>query len=175
MSARFRPVTATAVLGLLVTPFGCNGPATPYEIQMAHMDATFDAHRSTFSQMPDNAMLHDMSLADFHFVAHTSELSGTGMARLDRLAEYLSSYGGLVRYESHVPDDALVNQRLAHVSEYLALVGCDMGRVQVERKISGGRTTPANRAIEVEILGTAPPQAATSGATQGAQAMGQQQ
>ena len=105
--------------------------------------------------MADNAMLHDMSVADIHFVPHTAELSGTGAARLNRMATLLDTYGGTVRYETFNTDEALVKQRLDHVHEYLALTGCDMGRVQVKTMISGGRGMTASKAMIVEKKGTA--------------------
>jgi hypothetical protein len=111
--------------------------------------------REHFTYMVDNAMLHDMSVADVHFVPHTAELSGTGAARLNRMATLLDAYGGTVRYETFSTDDAMVKHRLEHVREYLALTGCDMGRVEIKAMISGGRGLAATKAIQVDLKGTA--------------------
>ena len=55
----------------------------------------------------------------------------------------------------------MVKQRLEHVREYLALTGCDMGRVEIKAMISGGRGLAATKAIQVDLKGTA--QAAPGG------------
>jgi len=117
-------------------------------------DARLATYRS-FSYMADNAAMHDLSIADFHFVPHTTELNGTGVARLDRLAGALKVYGGTVRYETFSTNNELLDQRMAHVREYLALTGCDMERVQVETKLSGGRGLSAEDAIKIRKKGTA--------------------
>ncbi len=123
----------------------------------AKMDETKANRHEHLKYMTDNAMLHDMSVAEIHFVPHTAELSGTGAARLDRLAPLLDTYGGTVRYETFSPDDALVAQRIENVREYLTLTGCNMDRVQVKPMLSGGRYTPAAEAIVVMEKGTEKP------------------
>jgi len=127
--------------------------------------------RPHFTHMVDNAILHDMSIADIHFVPHTSEISGTGVARLDRMARLLDAYGGTVRYETYLKDDAVIKERLEHVREYLAMEGCNMDRVRVELMVSGGRGVPAERAIGQYQRGTALP---TVGGGSGAGAGGAQ-
>ena len=84
-----------------------------------------------------------MSIAEIHFVPHTRELSGTGIARLDRMAMMLDTYGGTVRYETDVTDEAFVQKRLDHVHEYLATTGCDMSRVEVKAMISAEKPLEA--------------------------------
>jgi len=133
----------------------CNGPATPHQIQNAHMDRGKELYGAELVTMADNAMVQDMTLSDFHFVAHTSELSGTGAARLDRMAGYLNTYGGTVRYATHLADGDLVAARMKHVGDYLELSGCDMDRIKIKQMISGGRTTPAEEAILADQRGTA--------------------
>ena len=128
----------------------CNQPLTSTDIHEASMDEASARPRAHFSYMVDNAIAHDMSIADFHFVGHTSELSGTGTARLDRMASFLNTYGGTVRYETFLSDEELIRQRLGHVREYIALVGCDMERVEVTTMLSGGRGMTAKRAIEID-------------------------
>jgi len=106
--------------------------------------------RAHLTYMVDNALLHDMSIAEIHFVPHTRELSGTGIARLDRMAMMLDTYGGTVRYETDVTDEAFVQKRLDHVHEYLATTGCDMSRVEVKAMMSGGRGMSAVKALAAE-------------------------
>ena len=146
------------ILPLIVVVAGtaCNEKLTTTDVQMARMADARNDPRTYLSDMADNAMACDMSVADFHFVGHTSELSGTGAVRLDRLAHFLSMYGGTVRYETQLTNEELIKQRLSHVQEYLALAGCDMDRVDVLPMISGGRGMPARKAIEVDERGTKP-------------------
>ena len=128
----------------------CKSFKTATDLQVEMIDKTLEEPREHFTNMADNAMLHDMSVADIHFVPHTAELSGTGAARLNRMATLLDTYGGTVRYETFNTDETFVKQRLDHVHEYLALTGCDMGRVQVKAMISGGRGMTATNAFAVE-------------------------
>ncbi len=141
---------------LLLAGAACNKELTTTDVHMARMAEVRNSPRAHFSYMADNAVANDMSVADFHFVGHTSELSGTGVARLDRLASFLDAYGGTVRYETYLTADDLVQERLAHVREYLALAGCNMDRVEVTTMISGGRGVPATKAIESDDKGAKP-------------------
>ena len=133
----------------------CKPIKTSTDLQMELINQSREEPREHFTYMADNAMLHDMSVADIHFVPHTAELSGTGAARLDRMASLLDTYGGTVRYETFGTDEEMVKRRLEHVREYLALTGCDMGRVQIKAMISGGGGLAATKAIQVDLKGTA--------------------
>jgi hypothetical protein len=113
--------------------------------------------------MVDNAILRDMSVADIHFIPHSNELSGIGVARLDRLARLLQVYGGTVRYETLIVDETLIEQRLDHVREYLSLAGCDMDRLEFKATMSGGRGLPGGEAVEVMQHGTSPAQEGAGG------------
>jgi hypothetical protein len=149
--------------GLLVLATSCNETRTATQIQMDEMDKTKALANAHLAHMVDNAMLQDMSIADHHFVGHTAELSGTGVARLDRMAPFLDAYGGVVRYETYCPDEALVRERIEHVREYLALLECDMHRIEIKQMISGGRGMSADEAIEKKAKGTAKPGPDASG------------
>ena len=140
---------------VIVAGSACNEKLTDVR-HKAQMEETRAAPRPYLSYMVDNAIAHDMSVVDFHFVAHTGELSGTGVARLDRMAHFLEAYGGTVRYERMLSDAELIERRLVHVREYLALAGCDMERVEVTTMISGGRGMPATKAIEIDEQGAKP-------------------
>lgn len=148
--------TAVAVVVVSFTSIGCHGPGrdqTAWEQQMAHMEKAKENYGQHLDDMVDNAILHDMSLADFHFVPHSSEISGTGADRLNRMAHLLNTYGGTVHYETSLTDTTLVNQRLDHVKEYLTVAGCDMDRVQVKTGLSGGRGMPARDAMKINERG----------------------
>lgn len=153
--------------GLLLVTGGCrddNGERkikTTTEMASEKMDDSKSKGVSGFLDMSDNAILNDMTLADFHFVPHTSEISGTGAARLDRMASLLDAYGGVVRYETYEDDVSLVEQRLSHVTEYLSLTGCNMSRVQVRAMMSEGRTIPATEAMAIANKGTTKTQSST--------------
>lgn len=138
---------------------------TANQFYLDKMDETKDRTRCQFVDMVDNEILQDMSVADIHFVPHTTELSGTGKARLDRMAPLLAAYGGTVRYETYAKDELFVAQRVAHVREYLGLTLSNMERVQVKPMISGGRLMPAGEALDIMMRGTAKASAAQPSAT----------
>ncbi len=150
-----RGFTAVPVL-FLIAFSGCSS-APPTERLNAPPQGAADRASSlseSFAYMVDNAILHDMSVADIHFIPHSSELSGTGVVRLARLSPMLTEYGGIVRYETYEKDEKLVSERLAHVQEFLTEEGCDMSRVQVKTMISGGRGLRATDAIRIQNKGT---------------------
>lgn len=140
-----------AVSFLAFAAAGCNGPwRTATHFQIAKMEEGRNRFGAYRNNMVDNAILHDMSIADFHFIPHSIELSGTGVARLDHMAPLLDTYGGIVRYETVLMDDDMIASRLEHVREYLDLTGCDMSRVELKVLLSGGRGMPASDAIQAE-------------------------
>jgi len=155
--------TAMFGVAVLLGSTGCNHCEkcqcfdTANQRTLDTIDRSMNAPRDHWNDMADNAMLHDMTVADLHFVPHTAEISGTGAARLDRMAALLDAYGGTVRYETYESDEAMVQQRLEHVKEYLTTTGCEMSRVEVKAMISGGRTIDARKAIVIDAKGTAPP------------------
>lgn len=154
MATRYRfPIYVGA---LLMAGTACSKIPNATQQYSEWMNESREAGTPWLDDMADNATLHDMAVADFHFVPHSAEISGTGEARLDRMAPMLSHYGGTVRYETSSTDKALVDQRIAHVKEYLKLAGCDMAKVKVESMISGGRGMPAERAMKIAEKGTAP-------------------
>ena len=154
------------LLALFLAGPACNDLKNTTDLQHARMDEVRQAPRQHFAYMVDNGMMHDMALADIHFVPHTAELNGTGTARLDRLAVLLDAYGGVVRYETFLTDEIMVQQRLAHVREYLETIDCDLDRIQVRPLMSGGRGMPAEEAL------TAKEEAAAESSGQGAAGAG---
>ena len=96
---------------------GCKNYESASDRQQQRMNQTQDEYGSHFTHMVDNAILRDMSLADFHFIPHSSELSGTGAARLERMAKLLNVYGGTVNYVARETDQKIITKRLDHVRE----------------------------------------------------------
>ncbi len=139
----------------LITAVGCRAPEvrTTTDLQMDQMDQMRDGSGTHLTHMADNALLHDMAVVDFHFVPHTPELGGTGVARLDRMATFLDTYGGTVRYDTALFDEELIQRRLDNIREYLALTGCDMSRVEVKTELSGGRGDRAKILIAADDKG----------------------
>lgn len=123
-------------------------------IQMSRMDKTRADHGRHFSQMVDNAILSDPSVADLHFIAHSEEISGVGELRLARLAPVLNTYGGTVNYATVLADASLVAKRLDRVREYLTLAGCNMERVEVVVGRPRGRGMLADEAVRQYREGT---------------------
>lgn len=135
---------------------GCQGKRyqSSTDLAMQRMDKTIEQYGEHFTYMIDNAILHDMSVSDIHFVGHTSEISGVGQARLERMGKLLNTYGGTVRYDTSLRDEDLVEQRMDHVVEYLTLVGVDMSRVEVKRMMAGGRGMEGQEAVKKHRQGT---------------------
>jgi len=101
-----------------------------------------------FAYMVDNSMMSDVSIADVHFVPHTTELNSLGTTRLARMSTFLDIYGGTVRYETRSGEEDVVNRRLDHVRDFLATTGIDMSRVEVMVAMAGSNQTSAVDATE---------------------------
>ena len=140
---------------LLLASAACNSARTANNLNIEQMEASRQTYGTHFTHMVDNAILRDMSVADAHFVPHTAEINGIGEVRLNRMAAFLDTYGGKVRYETLEGDEELVEARLSNVREYLELTGCDMGRVQVLTMMAGGRGLPGDEAVRKLARGTA--------------------
>jgi len=151
-----RGKTSSLALAAAVVSVGvaCNERRATFMERTQDTEASRRTVESSFIPMIDNAMIHDMSIADMHFVPHTAELNDAGLMRLDRMAAFLDAYGGEVCYETYTADEALIEERLVHVGEYLELVGCDMESISVEAQLSGGRGMSAAQAIEIMDKGT---------------------
>lgn len=148
--------TRTAAGAMLaLTALACE----PVQQSVQTMAKSPTATKSAFYHMGDNGRSHNLAIADVHFVPHTSEISGLGEKALERFAPWLATYGGTLRYETYLTDEVLVVKRIAHVREYLGLVGCDVDRINVTARISGGRKITAADAFKIKK--------ASSGATSG--------
>ena len=144
----FRSFIHRAHIAVLVSiPLGCSEMRSSTMIQVDRMAESREAYGDHFTYMVDNAILSDMSLADIHFVAHTSELSGVGAARLERMAKLLNTYGGKIRYETALGDEVMLAERMAHVCKFLALSGCELEQVEIAVMAPGGRRMSGQEAV----------------------------
>lgn len=87
----------------------------------------------------DQGMMADMSIADIHFIPGSADLSGTGMARLERYAELLAASGGSLHYAPTIGDEELIQARLACAAEFLkASMPSDMS-IRITPGLAAGR------------------------------------
>jgi hypothetical protein len=104
------------------------------------------AMSSYYAYHNDQAMLADMSIADLHFVPHTSQLSSTGEARLERYAELLATSGGTINYTTSIVNQKLVRARLAAANEFMKEAVPGTKGVKVALGGAGGRGMTAAEA-----------------------------
>ena len=152
---RHKLVGQTIALALVVTATSCHEGEGERQTLRQTRDAQPIALTTAHKAMADNARLWDMSIADVHFVPHTTELSNTGAELLERIAPYLNTYGGTIRYETYATDEDLVATRMEHVREFLTTTQCDMERVEIKAMMAGGRMINAAKAIEIVQSGAA--------------------
>lgn len=139
-----------SVFAMSISQIGCEEfRARNDQLTGQALDA--DAHHRYYRPMAMNATMHDMSVADIHFVPHTSELNGLGVARLADLASILDRFGGTVRYETFEKDRDRNGARLASVERHLIELGIDMTNVRLASQISGGRGMLAKDAIAAKV------------------------
>jgi hypothetical protein len=106
--------------------------------------------QGTYVQMTDNALLADMTVADIHFVPNRAMLNALGEERLCRLAALMEIYGGTVRLNTNLADEALVKERLDQVTKYLAEAGVDTSGHVVVLGMPDGRGMSADEAILIK-------------------------
>ena len=107
--------------------------------------------QGVFSYMTDNALLADMSVSDMHFLPHRALLSTLGRQRLSRLAQLINAYGGTIRFNSNLEDEALLDKRSATIVEYLSELGLDTSSEIVTRDIRGGSGMDASEVILIKV------------------------
>ncbi len=102
-----------------------------------------------FAYHHDQGLMSSRAIADLHFVPGSAELSGTGVARLERYAELLATSGGTIHYEPGITDEELIESRLQTARVFLAnaipnargitvVVGPDEGRGLTAAESKGG-------------------------------------
>jgi len=161
----------------LVLPFlmvGCKG----FELRRPQDEVVLKPYNHNalerfYDPMIRNAAIHDMSVADVHFVPHNPRLNELGARRLNLLAEHLETYGGTLRYETSSTDEAQIEGRIKSVKSYLTDIGADMGKVMVKPMMSGGRGMSAIDALEArQHMKDASASSSGSAGAQGAGAAG---
>ncbi len=108
--------------------------------------------------MIDQAMLHNMSLADIHFVPHTEKLNKLGEKRLQRYAELLVEYGGTLYLETTSRDEAFCNNRMQNMMDFLRTASVAADRMQIALGNSAGRGMDAVEAITIKETAFSPDQ-----------------
>ena len=95
----YRTLCATICAALLAAGCSTSSPrlnAPPHGVAESVHDM-----RGTFVYMTDNALLADMSVSDMHFLPHRAMLTTLGTQRLNRLAQLINAYGGVIRFNSN--------------------------------------------------------------------------
>lgn len=128
-----------------------NGPQTDESPPQPEMAEYFANHN-------DQGMMHDMSIADIHFIPHSPHLSGAGEARLERYAELLAATGGTLCYDTRLDDKELLDARLAMAREFLAHAVPGKNEIGVELGMAGGRGMIASEAIAGQGVAKQPEQ-----------------
>ncbi len=99
--------------------------------------------------MGDNAMLHDMAMAEIHFVPHTTELNTLGEQRLERYARLLSDSGGTLSFQSSTTDKEFNEARIASITRFLAESGIAQERIIAQVGLRKSKGMGAEEAIQV--------------------------
>ena len=133
---------------------GCLDPTTRLNAPPQGHTARPHEMQDQYVYMVDNGMMHDMCVADVHFVPHTAHLSGLGVRRLNRYAELLENYGGTIHLDTVETDEQLQRDRVSAISTHLASAGLNMNNVKVETGMARGRGLDAPAAMRVLAEGT---------------------
>jgi hypothetical protein len=138
----------SALAYMATSAAGCVPPTDTTSMNLPSRDAEEMRHdlAETFAYQNDQGMMADRSIADIHFVPHTTHLSGTGEARLERYAELLSETGGTINYDTNLNDTDLVQARVAVAQRFLE--SCQtQSPLEVAVGLPGGRGMKAREAI----------------------------
>lgn len=146
MSTMKMTLSVLGVIAVMLTTVGCENGKMPEDRLTIEPYGHTDMHRY-YKPMYQEALAHDMSIADCHFFPHTVKLNLLGIRRLERMGPILEKYGGMVRYETASKDEEMVQNRVTSIERYLADAGLDAKMATVEPALSGGRGLPAAAAI----------------------------
>ncbi len=144
-----RRLTGLVMTTVVVMVVGCESGKMPEDRLTIEPYGKTDMHRY-YKPMYQEALAHDMSLADCHFFPHTVKLNKLGIRRLERMGPILEKYGGTVRYETYSRDGDFVLDRLTSIERYLADAGMDKKMATVRAALSGGRGLSASDAIRAQ-------------------------
>jgi len=142
--------TATAALALSALVFACKTPNERLNAPPHGRTETTADLQGTFVYMTDNALLADMTMCDMHFMPHRDRLTTLGDTRLQRLASLMQEYGGEIRFNTDLEDEALVSARTRTLTEALLSYGVDTTSQVVKRDLSGGKGYDAVEAILIK-------------------------
>lgn len=126
---------------------GCQAPIERMNAPPQGESETKSTLAESFAYHEDQGMLSDLSLADLHFVPHSADLSGVGVARLERYAELLASSGGTLNFTTSSRDPELTAQRLAAANDFLKRAVPGSKPVQVVLGLPRGRGMAAKESV----------------------------
>jgi len=141
-------ITAFAAAVVLAGVVGCSSQSERLNAPPQGSSERVNPLSENFTAMGDNAAQRDASLADSHFEPYAAELSGLGVWRITRIGDTLTHTGGIIRYETAIKDQDLVNARLQSVRDFLAASGYDTDRIKVESGLS--RNAGGSAAVSIE-------------------------
>lgn len=164
MALRIIRFLAVCIILLACTPSGCVEPEGSRMINHPALSdsSTEDNVAEFFAYHNDQGMLADMAIADIHFVPHSTRLSGTGLARLERYAELLATTGGTLHYDTALQDKQLIEARLDTAKRFLASAIPSNQAVQVVLGLPGGRGMRAEEAAAGDAVARQPEQRSTA-------------
>ena len=111
--------------------------------------ATRQIMEERLTAMVDNGMLHDMAMAEIHFVPNTTELNTLGEQRLERYARLLSDSGGTLSFQSSTTDREFNEARIASISRFLTETGIAQERIVAQVGLRQSEGMGAEEAIQV--------------------------
>ncbi len=142
------------VLALVVgsTCTACKGPETRLNAPPhGEAEATTEL-QAPFVYMADNALLEDMSVSDYHFLPHRSELNTLGRQRLWRLATLMEEYGGDIRFDSDLSDPRMRADRTTAIIAQLSEYGVDTRTELVRDGMRGGSGRAADEVVLIKLV-----------------------
>ena len=126
---------------------GCNTPGQRLNAPPHGQPYKTTDMQGTYAYMTDNALLADMTVSDMHFLPHRAQLNDLGTQRLSRLASLMDAYGGTLRFNTELTDEALITKRTEAIVDFLAEAGIDTTREVLVRDMPGGAGMQATEAI----------------------------
>ncbi len=148
-------VPAFAVVFLLA---GCNQVGERFIETNVSFHSAREIMEERLVAMADNAMLHDMAMAEIHFVPHRTELNTLGEQRLERYAQLLSDSGGTLSFQSSSTDSEFNEARVASITRFLAESGIAQERIIAQVGLRKSKGMGAEEAIQVMERAFAPEQ-----------------
>jgi hypothetical protein len=138
----------TAAAGLLCA--ACNSPEPRLNAPPHGVPEETSKLQSMYHHMIDNALLAQMTVSDVHFLPHRAILNNLGEQRLSRLSSLMKSYGGVIRFNTALEDQALIDKRVEAVRLFLAEAGIDTSTEVLRHDLPGGPGIDATEAILIK-------------------------